>query len=157
MGSANRLSRQRLARSVRRDEAGFTIIETVIAMCVAMVIGFGSISLFIFSINYNAGAGERARAAALAQQRIEALRATPYADLANGVSTETVHLGSSAANQIDRRAFTVTTKIEDAAGVSNSRQKKITLTVEPDVSGRWSSGAVRLITYRSSMELGDIP
>src|SRR5205085_8196105 len=69
------------ARREDERQSGFTIIETVIAMCIAMVVGFGAISLFLFAIGYNAGASDRARALALAQQRIEILRATAYADL----------------------------------------------------------------------------
>ncbi len=57
----------------RRAEAGFTIIETVIALFVAMVIGFGAISLFLFSTTYNAGASDRARALALARSLAPAL------------------------------------------------------------------------------------
>jgi Tfp pilus assembly protein PilV len=157
MDSQEKLRRVRLAPGRGKDEAGFTIIETVIALSITMIIGFGSISLFIFSVSYNAGASERARAGALAQQRIEALRATPYASLANGDVTEQVQIGSTTAGQSDLRTFTVRSQIEDAAGVSNARQKKITLTVTPAAAGRWSSGAVRLVTYRSSLDLGATP
>jgi Tfp pilus assembly protein PilV len=157
MDSEEKFGRVRLAPGEGRDEAGFTILETVIALCITMIIGFGSISLFIFSVSYNAGASERARAGALAQQQIEALRAVPYASLVNGDATAQVQLGSTTAGQSDRRTFTVRSQIEDAAGVSNARQKKITLTVTPAAAGRWSSEAVRLVTYRSSIDLGVTP
>lgn len=133
-----------------RDGRGFTLLETMIALCVALIVGFGAISLFIFSVNYNAGASDRARALAIAQQRIEALRSLPYASIANINSTVAHNDGSAAAGASDRRTFAVTTVIADTAGVNDSRQKTITVTVRPNDAGRWSSGAVTLRTFRSS-------
>src|SRR5438105_2100715 len=96
---------ERTARREDERQGGFTIIETVIAMCIALVVGFGAISLFLFAIGYNAGASDRARALALAQQRLEILRATTYADLSATAAamktTETV--GSSASPDYDQR------------------------------------------------------
>lgn len=135
-----------------KPESGFTLLETVIALCVMLVVGFGAVSLFLFSINYNAGASDRARALAIAQQRIETLRSTPYAGLANTNSTVSHNDGSAAAGESDRRTFAVTTQIENTTGVNSSRQKTITVTVRPNNAGRWSSGAVTLRTYRSSIE-----
>ena len=139
-------------RAAAEDSRGFTLLETVIALFVALVVGFGAISLFIFSINYNAGASDRARALAIAQQRVETLRSAPYAGLADTNTTVAYNDGSAAAGASDRRTFAVTTVIENTAGVSNSRQKTITVTVRPNDAGRWSSGAVTLRTYRSSIE-----
>lgn len=140
------------AAGARGGSRGFTLLETVIALCVALVVGFGAISLFIFSVNYNAGASDRARALAIAQQRVETLRSLPYASVSNTNSTVPYDDGSAAAGASDRRTFAVTTVIENTAGVSNSRQKTITVTVRPNDAGRWSSGAVTLRTYRASHE-----
>lgn len=133
---------------------GFTIIETVIALFVAMVIGFGAISLFLFSVNYNSGASDRARALALAQQRMEGFRAKPYADLLTADTTEQVTIGSSANNEVDARTFSVRTKIESDAGVPNNRQRIITITVTPGNAGRWTGGPVTLKLLRASDKLG---
>jgi Tfp pilus assembly protein PilV len=136
-------------------EGGFTIIETVIALCIAMVVGFGAISLFLFAIGYNAGASDRARALALAQQRIEILRATPYANLktvaAAMPTTETV--GSSASPDYDQRTFNVTTTVADNPSV-NPYQRIITVTVTPAKAGRWTGGSVTLRCYQSENKLG---
>lgn len=132
-------------------ERGFTLIETVIALCVALVVGFGAISLFLFSINYNASAADRARALAIAQREIETLRSRPYPELAN--TNSTVSFDDGSAGGADRRTFAVTTVIEDTAGVNDSRQKTITVTVRPNDAGRFTAGAVTLRTYRSSMEI----
>src|SRR5205085_3247284 len=104
-------------RPASRAENGFTILETVIALCVMLVVGFGAIGLFLFSTNFNAGASDRARALAIAQETMEGLRAKSYTDgaLAAGTTTTTVTRGSSNANQADLRSFTVTKKVEDIA------------------------------------------
>ena len=140
----------------RRAEGGFTILETVIALFVAMVVGFGAISLFLFSANFNAGASDRARALALAQERMETHRATPFADLAAGTVNEEVNVGSTAVGKSDRRTFRVTTRIQDDAAVPDSKQKVVEVTVTPkEVGTRWTGGGVTLVLLRASDAVGD--
>ena len=142
-----------------RAAAGFTILETVIALFITLMVGLGAVSLFVFSVNFNSGAADRARALALAQQRLEAMRAQEYthASLAVGDTTETVQLGSASAGQSDLRAFKVRTQIEYDAAVSNDRQKIITVTVTPaEAARRWTGGAVVLKLLRSSNAVGDL-
>lgn len=146
----------RRARPVRRAPEGFTILETVIALSVAMVVGFGAVSLFLFSANFNSGAADRARALAIAQQRIENLRALAYDNAALNISdtTQQVDVGSTNPGESDRRTFSVRTKIEYDTAVSNNRQKIITITVTPAAAGRWSGGGVVLRMLRSSDVVG---
>lgn len=139
--------------------AGFTIIETVIALCIMMVVGFGALSLFFFSINYNAGATDRARALALAQQRMEEYRALPYTGIAARDTTEQIDLGSTQVGKSDMHTFQVKTKVEyqdtTAAIPNNQRPWLITITVTPQAaSGRWTAGDVRLILIRASNKVG---
>lgn len=142
------------AQDTARGERGFTILETVIALFLAMVMGFGAISLFVFSVNYNAGASDRARALALAQRTLETLRAQDYAALANGDNTATVTDYAANVGTTDRRTFTVRTVIADDASVSGSRQKVLTVTVTPTNNKRWVGGGVMLRSYRSSTQRG---
>ena len=138
--------------------AGFTIIETVIALFIAMVIGFGAISLFLFSTSYNAGASDRARALALAQQRMEEYRAKLYSSIAVLNTNENVTVGSNQAGASDMRTFTVNTKVEyydTTVGIPNDRRPwLITVTVTPVVAGRWTAGGVMLKLVRASDKLG---
>ena len=147
-------SRSRAA-SARGEQSGFTILETVIALFVSLVVGFGAIGLFLFSANFNAGASDRARALAVAQEKLEQVRAESYDDLAAGTTTETVESGE--ADHSDLRTFTVETKIENDGTTSPvNRQKKITVTVEPETEGnRFSAGAVSMVMLRTSDEVGD--
>ncbi|HWS88202.1 MAG TPA: hypothetical protein VN282_14625 [Pyrinomonadaceae bacterium] len=136
-------------------EAGFTILETVIALFIALVVGFGAISLFLFSTSFNTGASERARALAVAQQKMEQVRTEDYDDLAAGTTTETVESGDYYHN--DLRTFSVETTVEnDETTTPVNRQKKITVSVTPETEGNnFSAGAVTVSMLRASDELGE--
>ena len=133
---------------------GFTLLETVIALFIAMVIGFGAISLFLFSASFNAGASDRARALAHAQRLMEEYRATEFDSLANVNSSASVSLGSTAAGESDQRTFTVARKVEDESGFGD-KLKRITVTVTPVANGRWTGGGVTLVMLRSSDDVGN--
>lgn len=149
--------RRETQRDTARGERGFTLLETVIALVIMMIAGFGAISLFLFSINYNAGASDRARALALAQQRMEVLRATSFSALAATTANPApvqmiVNTNDGGA---DRRTFNVQTVITDGLTVSGeARRKTIVVTVAPLGAGRWSAGSVTLVAQRASSELG---
>lgn len=136
-------------------ERGFTLIETVIALVIMMITGFGAISLFLFSINFNAGASDRARAFAVAQQQMETLRSTTYANLtattANPAPTQVTVGSNQATGGADQRTFNVQTIITDGLIVGGTaRRKTITVMVAPPGAGRFSAGAVTLVTQRAS-------
>lgn len=144
----------RRAAEPARAESGFTILETVIALCIILVVGIGATGLFLFAANFNAGASDRARALAVAQETMEELRAKPFTDaaLAAGTTTARVERGSTNAGQSDYRAFNVTKVVENDGSTSPAgRQKKITVTVTPETSGgRFSPGGVTLLMVRAS-------
>ena len=145
----------RLPAATARTEAGFTILETVIALFVALVVGFGAISLFLFSASFNSGASERARALAVAQQKMEQVRAEDYADLDAGTTTETVESGSYYEN--DLRTFIVETTVENDETTSPAdRQKRITVRVTPETEGGgFSAGEVTVLMLRASDAMGE--
>lgn len=142
------------AAPARGGEGGFTLLETVVALFFAMVMGFGAISLFLFSVNYNAGAADRARAIALAQQKMEELRAAEYENLVNGDTTVTVTDYGANQGDADRRTFSVRTVIANDSAVANSRQKVITIIVTPTNNEQWAGVGVTLKSYRASTEMG---
>src|SRR3954466_7609920 len=83
-------------RSDKGKDQGFTLLETSIALIVMMVVTLATGSLFVYAVNYNSGSGDRAAALAIAQQRVERLRRTPFDDalLTPASTTETVtHAG----------------------------------------------------------------
>lgn len=147
------------------DEAGSTLIETVIALIIMLIAGLGVASIFLYTSRFNAGGNERAVAIALAQEQMEMKRAVPFKDLIMGETTETIVAGPTGAT----RSYTIVTTItnnnvlaeywlENAKTKTLSpeiEQKEIRVRVTPVlISSRWSSGTVDLVTLRSPIEVG---
>src|SRR6185503_21285630 len=63
---------------VRKDQRGFSLIETCIAMVLLMIILAGVAPLCVYAIKYNSAAAIRAGALAVAQRKLEQLRASPF-------------------------------------------------------------------------------
>jgi Tfp pilus assembly protein PilV len=153
---SNKNRRTTAPQSAHGAAAGFTIIETVIALCIMLVVGFGAVSLFLFSANFNSGASDRARALALAQQTMEAQRSKTFDTLAIADTTQTVDLGSTAASVSDRRTFNLRTKVEYDTAVTGNKQKIVTITVTPANAGRWTGGPVVLRMLRTTDLIGSL-
>ncbi|HJT65005.1 MAG TPA: prepilin-type N-terminal cleavage/methylation domain-containing protein [Pyrinomonadaceae bacterium] len=136
----------------RKNERGFTLIETSIAMVVMMVAGLAVSSLFVFSLQNNVGGNERALAMAVAQQQLEQLRSVDFNDatLNAGTTTTTVRNGG--------HAYTVARIITDEtnANGSNKQLRKITITVTPQggMRGNWTRSPVTLVSLRSTAASG---
>ncbi|HEX8746170.1 MAG TPA: prepilin-type N-terminal cleavage/methylation domain-containing protein [Pyrinomonadaceae bacterium] len=149
-----------------KTERGFTLLETVIAFMVVMIASLGVVSVFMYSVNYNAGGNNRLQAIAIAQQKLEQLRAAKFNAPVNGVSkTDAILAAGTTTTSVtgtDGRPYTVTTVIDDDpsdAAVdtdTTSTLKGITITVTPGRGGpTWAANstisAVTLITQRTRM------
>lgn len=137
-----------------RQQAGFTLLEAVIAMVVMMVAVLGSASLFSYSIQNNSHAVDRELAMGLAQQQMEQLRNVPFilcqplpcipnpslnATAIGGVTTTVTRAG---------RSYTVVRTIVDSNTVAGQpTMKTITTQVTPVSS---TLGPVILRTLRST-------
>src|SRR5215210_5178253 len=77
--------------TVPKAECGFTLVETSIAMVLMMIVFVGLAPLFVYATRYNSGAAIRAGALAVAQIKLEQLRATPFSACTS--STETLSVG----------------------------------------------------------------
>jgi prepilin-type N-terminal cleavage/methylation domain-containing protein len=80
---ASRGSRLPGVRRARRDDAGFTLVEVVVAMTVMSVLLSAVAVLFVSGIKHAAGLQRRQAAVQLAQQAIEAARAVSPAPDSN--------------------------------------------------------------------------
>ena len=134
-------------------EAGFTLIETSIAMVMMMVVAMGAASLFFMSITNNTGASERAMSVAIAQRRIEWLRALPYNDPDAG-DPDIIGLPDDEvmdpAPEIGGRSFTVRTLVS-----GTDTLKTITVIVAPNGRGpEWARGGVTFTTQRAAKVIG---
>lgn len=136
----------------RKNERGFTLIETSISMVVMMVAGLAVSSLFVFSTQNNVGGNERALAMAVAQQQMEQLRSVSFDNTSLTVGTTTSTVTSS------ERAYTVVKEITDEINPNNSvkQLRKITITVTPvgGARGNWTRTPVMLVALRSTIGTG---
>ncbi|HEY8228166.1 MAG TPA: hypothetical protein VIG25_23050 [Pyrinomonadaceae bacterium] len=129
--------------------AGFTIMETCIAMLIMFVAVLGSVSLFAYSIQNNSGATDREMAMAVAQKQVEQFRNVRFTDSTlnetpiDGVRTTLIRAG---------RSYDILTKIVHSNVVNGAPSVK-TLTVTVTALGT-SRGSVTLRAVRITDTLG---
>jgi len=132
-----------------KDAAGFTILETCIAMIVMFVAVLGSVSLFAYSIQNNSGATDRELAMAVAQKQVEELRNVAFTDAAlnetgaDGIATTLV--------RADRSYNVVTWIVHSNVVNGEPTVKRITVSVNPVGT---NLGAVTLRAFRITDQLG---
>lgn len=132
-------------------EAGFTLLETSIAMVVMMVGALACSSLFVFSIQNNVGGSERALSMGVAQQQLEQLRSVTYGDatFTDGTTDFQVTTGG--------RTYYVQRVVANQMNSDNTPRelKRITITVTPQAAGPdWTRSPVVLVSYRSTTNAG---
>src|ERR1043165_3971510 len=113
----------------QKQEGGFTLIETCIAMVMLMIIVCGVLPLGVYALKYNSAAAIRAGAVTAAQRKIEQLRATSFPSCPS--CSEVVSIGPT-----DYPSHTVDVTVTDVT----TTLKNITITVTPQ--GRSTSGGV---------------
>ena len=145
-------------RQQRHAEAGFTVLETTIALVVMMIAALGAASVFSYSVNYNSGGSDRLVALALAQEQLEKIRSAQF----NSTVTDQILIGgTSSQSGVIRmgKRYVVTKTIDDdpTTGTTDviaaTTLKRITIDVAPEsVSPGWSLNAgarITLITQRA--------
>jgi Tfp pilus assembly protein PilV len=143
---------QTLKNNTRKDQRGFTLVETSIAMVVMMVSALAIASLFVFSTQNNVGGSERALAMAVAQQQLEQIRSVTYEDTTLNVGTATSTVRSAERNYTVER----TVAQETNADGSPKQLKRITIRVTPQAGGsNWQSTPVVLVSLRSTLATGN--
>jgi Tfp pilus assembly protein PilV len=133
------------------EQQGFTLLETVIALVLMMIVALGSASLFSFSIYNNSGGSDRAVALAVAQQALEILRTAPFTSANTDVR---LNAGTIVQNNVlvNQRYFKITKIVAD----NSSTLKTITITVQTQsiVTG-WASGAGGTVTVMTQRTRAD--
>ena len=140
------------------DQSGFTLLESVIAMVLMLVVALGSASLFSYSIYNNSGGADRATSLAIAQQQIERLRSARFTST---VTDANLNAGTPVTSTVvsDGRQFRLTVAIDDNPSTdaidvnAATNLKGITVTVVSQSIGRgWafgSGGTITLFTQRA--------
>ena len=139
------------------SEAGFTLLETTIAMVLLAIAGLGVASCFFFAAKNNTSARDRELSMAVAQQQMEQFRNASFSDAA-------LNATAGVPNTILRggRCYVVLTTITDT-NVQNgtARTKTIQIRVSPwSDSQRWAReitsvfGSVTIISQRTAPNIG---
>lgn len=112
----------------RQSEAGFSLIEVVIAMTIFLIALLGVFGTFTYSINYNAGNNARTQALTVLQQEIEQMRSVKFTPtvtdslLTGGTKTPKV------VTSVDGNRFKIQTVVDDdpfTAGVQVNAAKTL--------------------------------
>ena len=111
-----------------KEDRGFTLIETCIAMVILMIAVCGVLPLGVYALKYNSAAAIRAGAVTAAQRKLEQLRASSFTSC---TSSSEVTIGPT-----DSQTYTVDVTVTDVT----TTLKNITITVTPQ--GRSTSGGV---------------
>lgn len=134
------------ARLKRRQERGFTLMETTTALLVMMIGGLGICAVFAYAIKNNTGSRDRAAAIAVAQQQMERYRQLTFLDAALTAGPTTTATVENAG-----RTYQVRTTITD----TTTSLKTIAIEVTPLLgTDPWALGTVRISVQRSAFSLG---
>jgi prepilin-type N-terminal cleavage/methylation domain-containing protein len=141
------------------DQAGFTLLETSIAMVLLAIVGLGIASCFFFAAQNNSSARDRELAMTVAQQQMEQYRNLPFN---NAGLAATASSGTSAVITRSGRRYQVLTTITDSNMQNGTaRTKTIQIRVVPlSDNSLWARniatvfGAVTIIAERTSQTLG---
>jgi len=137
----------------QKEEGGFTLIETCVAMVMLLIIVCGVLPLGVYALKYNSAAAIRAGAVTAAQRKLEQLRAGSFTSCIS--SSEVVTVGPTESN-----SYTVEVTVTDVAATL----KNITIVVTPQgrstaggtYSGNegWMRGQVTVYTKRTTSTTG---
>ena len=126
-----------------KGEAGFTLIEAAIALVILLVATMAVAGLFVYAIKYNQGANDRALALAIAQQKMEQLRRTPFDSLTTPPQPEDDIVMSG-------RSYGIQTTIDGSTTL-----KRITIQVTPRAAGAsWTRSSVLVVSQRTDTGIG---
>lgn len=140
-------------------EAGFTLLETSIAMVLLAIVGLGIASCFFYAAKNNSSARDRDLAMAVAQEQIEQYRNLPFN---NAGLAATANGGTNAVITRGGRRYQVLTTITDSnVQDGTARTKTIQIRVVPwSDNSQWARniasvfGSVTIIAERTSPTVG---
>lgn len=141
------------AAAKQREEAGFTILETAIALVLMTIVGLGAASLFFYANRNTVSEGDRELAMAVAQQQLESLRYLDFNDVSLAATA-----GSTTNVTRAGRNYTVLTTITDSDFVNGlPTTKTIRIQVTPALGGPAVNtvfGSVTVVWQRTAVSVG---
>lgn len=136
-----------------KEDRGFTLIETCIAMVILMIAVCGVLPLGVYSLKYNSAASIRAGAVTAAQRKLEQLRAGSFNSC---VSSSEVVTGGPTVSQtytVDVTVTNVTTTLKSITITVTPKGRSTTGGVYAGTEG-WMRGQVVVYTKRTTSSTG---
>jgi Tfp pilus assembly protein PilV len=141
--------------TIPKGQTGFTLVETTIALVLMMIVSVGIAPLFVYATRYNSTAAIRAGALAIAQIKLEQLRATPFNSCVS--STETLSVGDPTSGfqtyTVQLTVANTTTTLKDITLVVTPKARSTTGEQYAGPSG-WMYGQVIIYTKRTTITAG---
>ena len=141
------------------DHAGFTLLETCIAMVLLAIVGLGIASCFFYAAKNNSSARDRELAMAVAQQQMEQYRNLPF--YGAGLAATPIGGTSEVITRAGRQYQVLTTITDSNVQDGTARTKTIQIRVVPwSDDSVWARnvasvfGSVTIITERTSATVG---
>jgi prepilin-type N-terminal cleavage/methylation domain-containing protein len=151
------LPKRRLPRAAHCNEAGFTLLETSIAMVILAIAGLGVAACFFYAARNNSSARDRELSMAVAQQTMEQFKNASFSDAALNATGEV----STTITRGGRRYVVLTTITDTNVQAGSARTKTIQVRVVPwSDSQTWARnittvfGSVTIISQRTSPVIG---
>lgn len=136
-----------------KEEGGFTLIETCIALVMLMIIVCGVLPLGVYALKYNSAAAIRAGAVASAQRKLEQLRAGAFTSCISSSEVVTVGPTESQTYTVDVTVTDVTPTLKNIKIVVTPRGRSTAGGVYAGNEG-WMRGQVVVYTKRTISTTG---
>jgi len=151
--------KRKMQHTAHSNEAGFTLLETSIAMVLLAIAGLGVAACFFFAARNNSSARDRELSMAVAQQTMEQFRNASFSDAAlNATATSGV---STTITRGGRRYLVRTTITDTNVQNGTARTKTIEVRVSPwSDTERWARnittvfGSVTIFSQRTAPNVG---
>jgi len=135
--------------TVQKDQRGFSLIETTIALVLLMIIFSGVAPLCVYAIKYNSAAAIRAGALAVAQRKLEQLRASPFTSCTSSSEAPT----STSPYTVDITVTDTSTTLKEIKIVVTPNGRSTTGGVYGGKEG-WMRGQVIIYSKRTTLGSG---
>jgi len=135
--------------TIQKNQRGFSLIETCIALVLLMIIFSGVAPLCVYAIKYNSAAAIRAGALAVAQRKLEQLRASPFTSCISSSETPT----STSPYTIDVTVTDTSATLKEVKIVVTPKDRSTTGGVYGGQDG-WMRGQVIIYTERTTLGTG---
>jgi prepilin-type N-terminal cleavage/methylation domain-containing protein len=137
------------ALNVPKGQRGFTLIETTIALTLLMIIFSGVAPLCVYAMKYNSAAAIRAGALAVAQRKLEQLRASPFASCTSSSEAAT----TLSPYNVEITVIDTSPTLKNVRIVVTPKGKSTTNGVYGGKDG-WMRGQVIIDTQRTTLGAG---